>query len=105
MKPSIPQLTSTSVPSVLFSRGRGIFAIGLLLLTLGLPNTLKGQLEFIEKFDNGSDAGRWGHYDPGSTVSPPQNNSRFYTNDFAGGLAYRQYAPGTHCANIINRGG
>src|ERR1051325_8045972 len=103
MIPPKTQNKLTSLPSFLSSRGREIFCLAV-LLSVGLPGTVKGQLEFTDDFNSGTLSGRWGNYDPGSGLG--QVNSRTFVSDGAGGLALRQYGPGTgSCANIINRGG
>ncbi len=72
------------------------------MLLLALPKPARGALnEVIFDFNSG-DAG-WGHYDPGAALG--QVNTRTFPADGSGGTGYRQYGPGTSCANIINRGG
>ena len=86
-----------------FSRGRKIFAMGLLLSVLVLPGLVQGQVEVIYDWNGTNDVG-WLHYDPGTAGG--QTNSRTFPPDGSGGAAYRQVGPNnSSCVNIINRGG
>src|ERR1043166_6813238 len=73
-----------------------------MFLILGLAATVRGQVEVIYDWNSGNDIG-WGHYDPGSGLG--QMNTRSFPTNSPGDQAYRQFSPGTTCANIITRGG
>src|SRR5438045_3850054 len=72
------------------------------LLLCGLVVTAHAQTEVIYDWNSGNDIG-WGHYDPGAGAG--QMNTRTFPSDGSGGFGYRQFSPGTACANIITRGG
>src|SRR6266576_4904653 len=77
--------------------------ICLIALTCFLPMICRSQTEVIYDFNSGNDIG-WGHYDPGAGLG--QMNTRSFPNNTSpSDKAYRQYSPGTACANIITRGG
>src|ERR1051326_3010994 len=71
-----------------------------MFLILGLAATVRGQVEVIYDWNSGNDIG-WGHYDPGSGLG--QMNTRSFPTNSPGDQAYRQFSPGTTCANIIDR--
>src|ERR1051325_5056633 len=73
-----------------------------MFLILGLAATVRGQVEVIYDWNSGNDIG-WGHYEPGSGLG--QMNTRSFPTNSPGDQAYRQFSPGTTCANIITRGG
>src|SRR6266436_1345099 len=99
MKSPLKSRSSVSSPFSFISACRRLVP---LLALVGLAGGARAQTEVIYHWNNGNDIG-WGHYDPGSGLG--QMNTRTFVTNSPGDVAYRQFSPGTACANIITRGG
>ncbi|MBI3849210.1 MAG: hypothetical protein HY298_02805 [Verrucomicrobia bacterium] len=88
-------------------RSRQMFAGVTVCTLLGLASTVRSQTEVIEDFNNAiAPAPGWGNYDPGAGLGQPYTRTKVADGSGSvNGFAYRQFAPGTQCANIITRGG